>query len=84
MIELLMSPTVLIYGKYRFFFNSREEKRMHVHVQVPEGVAKFWLEPIVSLAVFHGVRQSDLKELMQIVEEKQNEFKSAWQNHFNQ
>lgn len=45
-----MSPTIMRIGSYRFFFNSNEENRMHVHVQTPKGVAKLWLEPIVTLA----------------------------------
>lgn len=40
-----MSPTVLRAGAYRFYFFSREEERPHVHVQHPDGEAKFWLEP---------------------------------------
>ena len=42
-----MSPTVLRYKHYRFFFFSREETRKHVHVVSPEGEAKFWWEPIL-------------------------------------
>ena len=34
-------PTILRIGPYRFFFNSREEPRLHVHVASPEGVAKY-------------------------------------------
>jgi len=44
-----MSPTVIKIGQYRFFFNSREETRMHIHVATPDGIAKFWLEPLVAL-----------------------------------
>ena len=40
-----MSPTVFRYRSYRFYFFSREELRMHVHVFSPDGEAKFWLEP---------------------------------------
>lgn len=50
--NLLMSPTIFREGKYRFFFFSREEERMHVHVVSPEGEAKFWIEPTVALADF--------------------------------
>ena len=46
----LMSPTVFRDGAYRFFFFSREEPRMHVHVASSEGEAKFWIEPMVELA----------------------------------
>ncbi len=45
-----MNPTVLTQGPYRFFFFSREEARPHIHVISSVGEAKFWLEPVVSLA----------------------------------
>ncbi|MBI5739111.1 MAG: DUF4160 domain-containing protein [Nitrospirae bacterium] len=79
-----MSPTVLIYGKYRFFFNSREEKRMHVHVQTADGTAKFWLEPIIALESYCTLSTKELKEVSTIIEEKQNEFKNSWKKHFSQ
>ncbi|MBM3405538.1 MAG: DUF4160 domain-containing protein [Bacteroidetes bacterium] len=79
-----MAPTVYIKGSNRFFFNSREERRRHIHVATPEGTAKFWLEPIVSLADFYNLSQKDLKELQLIVEEMQDEFIEKWNKHFNQ
>lgn len=45
-----MSPTVFKQGPFRFYFFSREEARMHVHVHAPSGEAKFWLEPRIELA----------------------------------
>ena len=39
-----MSPTVFKEKGYRFFFFSREELRMHIHVSSHDGEAKFWLE----------------------------------------
>jgi len=42
-----MSPTVFREKGYRFFFFSREETRMHIHVISGDGEAKFWLEPVV-------------------------------------
>jgi hypothetical protein len=79
-----MSPTVFIEGKYRFFFNSREETRMHVHVHAPSGVAKFWTEPIISLADYHGVTKRELKAMQSIVEERHAEIERAWKRHFGQ
>jgi len=35
---------------FRFFFFSREEPRLHVHVSHAEGEAKFWMEPKIVLA----------------------------------
>lgn len=45
-----MSHTVFREKGYRFFFFSREETRMHVHVGSAEGEAKFWLKPEFQLA----------------------------------
>ena len=77
-----MSPTVLRYKKYRFFFFSREELRKHVHVSCPEGEAKFWLEPIVGLAENFGLTAKQLKELQRIVEKRRDEISRAWDKHF--
>jgi hypothetical protein len=79
-----MSPTVLKAGPYRFFFNSREETRMHVHVVSSDGTAKFWLEPIVALADFHNLTTRELSKIEAIVRERADEFRIAWRQHFQQ
>ena len=55
---------------------------MHVHVISPDGEAKFWREPKIELAVNQGLRATELNELKQIVEERQNEIRESWQRHF--
>ena len=67
---------------YRFFFFSREEERMHVHVYSPDGEAKFWLVPEVALATSHGLRESQLSQLLKIVEERSDDIARAWREHF--
>jgi hypothetical protein len=79
-----MSPTVLRLAPYRFFFNSREETRRHVHVAAPGGIAKFWLEPTVALADYHNLSARELRAIEEIVREREHEFKSAWDLHFGQ
>ena len=59
-----------------------EESRMHVHVISPDGEAKFWLEPKIELAVNKGLGATELNELKQIVEERQNEIRDNWKRHF--
>jgi len=54
-----MSPTVFRYKNYRFFFFLREESRMHIHILSPEGEAKFWIEPVVALADYSGLSDSN-------------------------
>lgn len=77
-----MSPTVFIEGKYRFFFFSKEENRFHIHVVSADGEAKFWLEPIVSLARNIGYSARELKKIQRIIEVHENEIKSNWKKHF--
>jgi len=79
-----MAPTIFFYQKYRFFFNSREEQRMHIHIETPDGTVKFWIEPIVSLADYYNVSTKELNQLMKIIKEKQNDIINAWNKHFNQ
>lgn len=57
-----MSPTVFREAGFRFFFFSREEPRMHIHVQSNNGEAKFWLEPDIQIAQNHGLSMKELNE----------------------
>jgi len=77
-----MSPTVFKWKGYRFFFFSRGEKRMHVHVYCADGEAKFWLEPEVSVAKKYGLSRIQLAEVMQVVKERKNDIADAWHKHF--
>lgn len=78
----VVSPTVFRYRAYRFYFFSREESRMHVHVVSPDGEAKFWLEPQIELALSKGYKSVELSELQRIVEERRDEIRDHWQRHF--
>ena len=77
-----MSPTVFRYKNYRFFFFSREERRTHIHVECPEGEAKFWLEPVVALAEHSGLSTKKLEMLQRVVEGRKDEIAKAWHKHF--
>jgi hypothetical protein len=77
-----MSPTVFREAGYRFFFFSREEPRMHVHVVSEDGEAKFWLEPELELAKNYQFSRRQLKEIEILVEQHNHELVTAWQQHF--
>lgn len=77
-----MSPTVFREKGYRFFFFSREEKRMHVHVVSGVGEAKFWLEPQIELAKNHQYSRTQLKQIESLIEGHYDELISAWKQHF--
>ena len=78
-----MSPTIFREKGYRFFFFSREETRMHVHVYCGDGEAKFWLEPEIELARNYRLSRLQLKQIEEIIEDHYSELTSAWQKHFN-
>ncbi len=78
-----MSPTVFREGGFRFYFFSREEPRMHVHVQGQTGEAKFWLEPAIELSHHTGLSSRELGDALRLVQEHENDIRSAWRKHFS-
>ena len=77
-----MAPTVFREGSFRFFFFSREEPRIHIHVSHTDGEAKFWLEPTVELAINQGLSQKQLNQALLLVQQHVKEIKHAWHTHF--
>lgn len=77
-----MSPTVFREGGYRFYFFSREESRVHVHVHCAEGEAKFWLEPRIELAQNLGLNDRQIRTVQSLIEGHEHEIRAAWARHF--
>ena len=77
-----MSPTIFRARGYRFYFFSREEPRMHVHVHHEMGEAKIWLEPEIAIAQNYGLSPARLAAALRLVQEHGNEIRAAWQTHF--
>ena len=77
-----MSPTLFREAGYRFFFFSREESRMHVHVVSADGEAKFWLEPTLMLARSPRFSRRHVAEIESLTEKHYDQLVSAWRRHF--
>ncbi|QJD31374.1 DUF4160 domain-containing protein [Methylococcus geothermalis] len=75
-----MSPTVFREGGFRFYFFSRDEPRLHVQGQ--NGEAKFWLEPTIEVAQHTGLSKREISEALRLVQEHENDIRSAWRRHF--
>ena len=74
-------PTILRLGAYRFFFYSNEKgEPPHIHVQRENFLAKFWLNPI-ALASSKHFSSHELRMLSKYVEENQQLFMEAWNEH---
>lgn len=78
-----VSPTVFRSGGMRFFFFSREEPRLHVHVEGARGRAKYWLEPSVELAHNRGLSRSELAKARRLVIRHERQIRQAWRKHFD-
>jgi hypothetical protein len=77
-----MSPTIFREGSFRFYFFSREETRMHVHVHAPSGEAKFWVEPKIELAQSYGLGMRQVNAALRLIQEHEDEIRKAWKAHF--
>jgi len=77
-----VSPTVFREGPFRFFFFSREEARIHVHVQTADGEAKFWIEPQIELARKYELSDQDVSRALELIVEHEQEIRDAWTRHF--
>ncbi|MBU6483882.1 MAG: DUF4160 domain-containing protein [Betaproteobacteria bacterium] len=77
-----MSPTLFRDGELRFFFFSREEPRVHVHVAASKGEAKFWLEPEIRLAHNFGLSSRQLRIAEGLVRRHESEIRRRWSEHF--
>lgn len=78
-----MTPTLFRQAGFRYFFFSREETRMHVHVSHPHGTAKFWLEPEVALAWHTGLSAQQLQTAARFVAAHQQEMQNVWRTYFS-
>jgi hypothetical protein len=79
-------PVVFRYKGFRFFFFSNEghpREPLHIHVRKGEAVAKFWLEPDISLAESYGLTSSELRELMEAAETNREIIKRYWNEHYS-
>ena len=77
-----MSPTIFRAKGLRFFFFSREEERMHVHVVGVRGEAKVWIDPGIELARSHGFSDRTVRTALELIEEREDEIRAAWTEHF--
>ncbi len=72
-------PTALRIGPHRFYFYSYDcgEPR-HMHVDRENKSAKFWLDPVVSLAENYGYNRRELRDLERILAQNLETLRNEW------
>jgi hypothetical protein len=64
-----------------FSFTAMREPNLHIHVEIDNSEAKFWLEP-VELAKSYGFKAKEINQLTKLVSDSQQQFKQAWDEYF--
>jgi len=78
-------PTLLNEKGFRFFFYSKENNEpCHVHVEKGNAEGKIWLEPIVKIGFLINFTKSEEKDILTIINNNQENFKTRWYEYFNQ
>ena len=77
-------PTVVRHDAFRCYFFSREETRRHIHVSSPNGEAKIWIEPEISVAKVINLSQQEVNKIVSLVNENLETINEHWNSHFNQ
>lgn len=72
----------LLKGIQDFTSLSREETRMHIHVQAPNGELKIWMEPNIELAKVVNLSNEEANKLLKRAIKRKDEIYDAWNKHF--
>lgn len=75
-------PTVMILHGFRFFFYSKEESRIHVHVERSGFEAEVWLDTF-DIAFNYGFKDHELLVIQKLVRRYEKEIKKTWTTYFN-
>jgi hypothetical protein len=77
-----MAPIFLLINDLRFYIQSNEEARKHIHIEDnSNNKAKFWLEPEIELATSYGFKENQLSRIKKIIVQHETEFKKRWDDH---
>jgi len=80
---LFMSPLFKEENGFAFRIFSNEEDRMHIHVFKDKNEAKIWLEPEIKLEYNVGFKQQEIKKILIIVKEYEDEFKQKYRGYIH-
>jgi len=78
-------PIVFVFRGIKFFFFSNEgspREPIHIHVRKGSKLAKFWIEPVISLAESWDFSSKELNQIARIVRARKAEIVEAWNEHF--
>lgn len=77
-------PEILRLFGYTFFFFSREDEPVHVHIEGADGYAVYDLKAWHFVQRFSkNINLGDLRKIEMVLEENKDAMVRAWNNYFN-
>ena len=79
-------PTIFHSKGFRFFFYSNEgdpREQCYNHIRKGSSVAKFWVNPFVSLENSYGFSPVELRRLSEMVEQNKELIERKWNEYFS-
>ncbi len=74
-----MTPTLLREGPYRIYMYSYDcQEPWHVHVDRENKSAKFWLNPVVTLAENYGYSRAALRRIERLLQKHTRLLQEKW------
>lgn len=55
----------------------------HIQVIKENGTGKIWLYPTLKIAYMHNFTHAEVKTILKLTKEHQEQFKSKWDEYFN-
>ena len=75
-------PTLLIIFGIRFYFYLDEHLPIHVHVTCNGKKAKIMLEPEVEVVYNHGLKEQEIKKVLDTCKAYKADFIAEWHKRF--
>lgn len=77
-------PEIFRFFGFSFFFYSKEHEPIHVHVEGASGFAKFDYDGNdFVLNKTQGLKKSELKKIMAVIDENEDIIIDRWNEYFN-
>ena len=80
-------PKIIEWRGYKFFFFSNEGSPLepcHIHVRKGASIAKFWIEPEITLHSSYEMTSKELAQIRKVIEKNNKLIWRKWNEFFSQ
>lgn len=77
-------PTLFYFFGFQFSFFANDHLPIHIHAIKGNAFAKIRVEPCVELVEQRGVKASEVKKILEVVQDNREIIIQRWNEFFNQ